>query len=979
VIFVLKSQLEVLLGLLFWDLANDLFNTRQSKRLFPLLTAGGVLGGIVGSFATPMLAKAVQVDNLMMAYLGSNLLGAVVLAGMGSRFPALLLAEGRETKKKKRSGLAIKEEIQKVIPVIRESLLVKILIVLTLVPNLVIPILNYQFNFAVDQAYATEGNMIKFFGYFRGALNGVSLFLLLFVGKVYGRWGLPVALMFHPFNYVLAFAALLFRFDVASAVYARISTTVLRTVIHNPARTVLMGLFPPSQRTLVRPFLRGTVVRVGILMGSGLILLSGELFHARYLSVMAIAFVVIWIAATMSLKKRYSSILLDLISRDTVDLKSIEDVDLSQIFRDKKARAELVRAFYASKGEDAVWFARVLRSIDPEGAEGHLCSALETNDDQTRIAILPQISPDATDRVLPTIKALAASAGPELMTALSKTASRLRGPGARELQEDIFARAAHPEAKAFAVAGLYRGAPENYEKTILDWLASSDAAERRAGVMAAGESGDPRFLGRLRAMIRFEADGTVLPQVLRALHSLEAPDLNALVAPFLSHPLESVRLNAVDAYRVEDDRSMNRVIALLNDPSDRIHALAKEKLQTAAHQNPQVLIEALALPQRRVREGVYQVLASLRIRDVEVYRFARAQLEKAYGHLARAERVRSLFGGPEADLLASHLDQRKQIQLYAVLRVLASQDPSGKMRIIWRGLSSRDSRRHSNSLEALEDLLEPSLVKIILPILENLPSSQSLAAGKRYFKLTDLHADKRELCSRLLSDADWVSVVLTLHLAATQGMDGLDPAPIRELAASGGEPVRQMAVRVLNRMGDGQERKEQSMAGEEIGIPEKILHLRGIQIFAGLSVGELAAVASVTEEVVFPKNETVIREGERGDTMYLVIKGEVGVFKGQEGEGGMKEIELDRIRAGDYFGEMALVEDVVRSATVRTSEESTLLVLDRQEFAEIVKEYPQIALHICKVLSQRIRKLHEKIQVYEKGPSQEAPGDQVTR
>jgi CRP-like cAMP-binding protein len=93
----------------------------------------------------------------------------------------------------------------------------------------------------------------------------------------------------------------------------------------------------------------------------------------------------------------------------------------------------------------------------------------------------------------------------------------------------------------------------------------------------------------------------------------------------------------------------------------------------------------------------------------------------------------------------------------------------------------------------------------------------------------------------------------------------------------------------------------------------------------------------------------------------------------------MKEIELDRIRAGDYFGEMALVEDVVRSATVRTSEESTLLVLDRQEFAEIVKEYPQIALHICKVLSQRIRKLHEKIQVYEKGPSQEAPGDQVTR
>ena len=56
-LFILKAQYEVLLALVFWNLANDLFNTRQSKRLFPLITAGGVLGGVVGSFATPPLAR----------------------------------------------------------------------------------------------------------------------------------------------------------------------------------------------------------------------------------------------------------------------------------------------------------------------------------------------------------------------------------------------------------------------------------------------------------------------------------------------------------------------------------------------------------------------------------------------------------------------------------------------------------------------------------------------------------------------------------------------------------------------------------------------------------------------------------------------------------------------------------------------------------------------------------------------------------
>jgi hypothetical protein len=65
--------------------------------------------------------------------------------------------------------------------------------------------MNYQFNFAVNEQFATESGLIEFFGYFRGVLNIISLVILLFVGKLYDRFGLPVALMFHPFNYILVF------------------------------------------------------------------------------------------------------------------------------------------------------------------------------------------------------------------------------------------------------------------------------------------------------------------------------------------------------------------------------------------------------------------------------------------------------------------------------------------------------------------------------------------------------------------------------------------------------------------------------------------------------------------------------------------------------------------------------------------------------------------------------------------------------
>ena len=73
------------------------------------------------------------------------------------------------------------------------------------------------------------------------------------------------------------------------------------------------------------------------------------------------------------------------------------------------------------------------------------------------------------------------------------------------------------------------------------------------------------------------------------------------------------------------------------------------------------------------------------------------------------------------------------------------------------------------------------------------------------------------------------------------------------------------------------------------------------------------------------------------------------------------ESRFDELKEGEYFGEMALFEDVVRSASIRTERETRLLVLNKIEFKEIVREYPKIAMNICRILSERIRKLHKKI------------------
>jgi len=956
ILFVLKAQYEVLLLLVFWNLANDLFTTRQSKRLFPLITAGGVLGAIVGSFATPFLGKAITLDNLMLAYLGITLMGAISAKMMGSSFPPTLLLSEKQANKKG-AHTSIVGEIKKVLPLIKESKLLKILIVITLMPNVVIPILNYQFNFAIDRTFASEGGMITFFGYFRGVLNIVNLIILLFVGRIYSRLGLPIALMFHPLNYVLAFLAFLLRFDLFSAMYARISTTVIRTTINNPARSVLMGLFPKSYRTIILPFLRGTVVRIGILTGSGFIMLSEGFVHPRYLSVVAIVFAGGWITATIILKRGYSNILSNLISRNMLDLKSMEEEDVSHVFKDKTIQSHLVQSFLSARGNDCLWYARLLKALQVEDLDTHILSILKKQDDKTIIGLLDLLSPNAGNEAIQVLKELYDPEKPDLIIALTQTATRLGPQISTSFLKEVFTASTYPEVKAYAMIALYNQEPAKHKQMIHSWLDSNDGPERKAGVIAAGGSEDGSYIPKLKEMLTREADGSVLPLILKSLHQLGASDGDTFVLPYLSHPLESVRLAALKVLAIQNDETLKKTIFLLGDPSEQVSQLAKDKIAASSYENGQLLIESLNIPNRMIREGVFDLLESLNIKDLDTFRFARSQIEGSYLYLAEAESLHSFPDGPKRDLLKEHLHQKSQLQMENTLRVLAIQDQSRQMRIIYRGLFSADARQRANSLEALDNVMDTSLSRIMIPLLEDSPPLQRLAVGRKNFQIPDFSSDNAILFSHLLGERDWVTVLLGLSLAEELGLERISKETFLALMKSENEYIRQMTRYAINNRQGHTISKEYSMEAE-ITIPDKILLLKGIEIFEALSVSELAAVASVTEEQVYPPGEIVIREGDTGDTMYLIIEGEVSVIKGY---GEDHEIELDRISAGDYFGEMALFEDVLRSATIRTERESHLLVLHKQEFKEIVREYPQIALTICKVLSGRIRKLHKKL------------------
>ena len=103
--------------------------------------------------------------------------------------------------------------------------------------------------------------------------------------------------------------------------------------------------------------------------------------------------------------------------------------------------------------------------------------------------------------------------------------------------------------------------------------------------------------------------------------------------------------------------------------------------------------------------------------------------------------------------------------------------------------------------------------------------------------------------------------------------------------------------------------------------------------------------------------ETIFREGETGNCMYLILNGSVGICKDETRDARL----IDTIGPGDFFGEMALIADMPRSATVTALEPTDLIVIDKKQFVESLENQPELAIAIIKTLILRLSSLENML------------------
>ena len=134
--------------------------------------------------------------------------------------------------------------------------------------------------------------------------------------------------------------------------------------------------------------------------------------------------------------------------------------------------------------------------------------------------------------------------------------------------------------------------------------------------------------------------------------------------------------------------------------------------------------------------------------------------------------------------------------------------------------------------------------------------------------------------------------------------------------------------------------------------------LKNVPLFSELNESELANIEEHAVTRSFNKRTILINEGDLTSSLYLILSGKVKIYCSDEHG---KEIIIATLGPGDYFGEVALIDDAERSASVMTLEDSSFMIISKDAFKSALAQYPEIAISLIKEFTHRFRTMTDNV------------------
>jgi hypothetical protein len=279
----------------------------------------------------------------------------------------------------------------------------------------------------------------------------------------------------------------------------------------------------------------------------------------------------------------------------------------------------------------------------------------------------------------------------------------------------------------------------------------------------------------------------------------------------------------------------------------------------------------------------------------------------------------------QADLLSLALRERALSRTVAALHASRRFDRDA-MELAIGDLASAEPGRRANALEALDAMGDP-LIRSLVQAWE----SSTTPSG-----------DVAPAIEETLGDPDrWVRASGAIAAASAPGLRDR----IRLLAESDGDTLVRTAAASSLREGNVQ-------TLTTLSLIERIVFLRRVPLFEGLSPEDLKHVADITEEHAYEESDLIAEQGEAGEEMHLIVSGEISVRVGEPADATR---EVARRGTGESVGEMAVISRAPRMASLVAASDVRTLVIDRVRFGRILRDRPDASLAVMNVLCARLR------------------------
>lgn len=135
-------------------------------------------------------------------------------------------------------------------------------------------------------------------------------------------------------------------------------------------------------------------------------------------------------------------------------------------------------------------------------------------------------------------------------------------------------------------------------------------------------------------------------------------------------------------------------------------------------------------------------------------------------------------------------------------------------------------------------------------------------------------------------------------------------------------------------------------------------NLQSVPLFENLSQDELGKILHYASTRSYQKNSVVINEGDDTDSLYIIDSGNVKVYLSDDNG---KEVIINTLETGDYFGELSVLTTGKRSASVITTSSCSFIVIYKRDFKELILSHPDIAYTLMENLANRVRNLTDNI------------------